>query len=94
MFRVGLRLLFILFVYAISFPSLANNGLNLVGFGSESLNMGGADVAVARDTTALNTNPAGLSLAFTLKYDGGWDPVKYPCCSNLFDIITPPLTGS
>ena len=39
----------------------ANNGLLFVGFGSESLNMGGADIAVARDTTALNTNPAGLA---------------------------------
>jgi long-chain fatty acid transport protein len=38
----------------------ANNGLNFIGFGSESLNMGGADIAVARDTTALNTNPAGM----------------------------------
>jgi long-chain fatty acid transport protein len=39
----------------------ANNGLLFVGFGSESLGMGGADTAVARDTTALNTNPAGLA---------------------------------
>lgn len=39
----------------------ANNGLLFIGFGSESLNMGGADIAVARDVTALNTNPAGLA---------------------------------
>jgi long-chain fatty acid transport protein len=39
----------------------ANNGLLFIGFGSESLNMAGADVAVARDTSALNTNPAGLA---------------------------------
>jgi long-chain fatty acid transport protein len=38
----------------------AANGLNMIGFGTESIGMGGADVAVARDTTALNTNPAGL----------------------------------
>ena len=44
-------------------PSLATatNGLNQIGFGTESVMMGGADVAVARDTTALNTNPAGLT---------------------------------
>jgi long-chain fatty acid transport protein len=39
----------------------AGNGLNLIGFGTESTMMGGADVAVSRDTTALNTNPAGLA---------------------------------
>lgn len=39
---------------------MATNGFNLIGFGAESSLMGGADIAVARDTTALNTNPAGL----------------------------------
>jgi long-chain fatty acid transport protein len=33
--------------------------LSLIGFGSESVAMGGADAVVARDTTALNTNPGG-----------------------------------
>lgn len=42
-------------------PALATNGLNLIGFGAESLLMGGTDLAVARDTSALNTNPAGLT---------------------------------
>lgn len=42
-------------------PVYATNGINLIGFGAESTLMGGADVAVARDTSALNTNPAGLS---------------------------------
>ena len=41
--------------------ALANNGLNLIGFGAESTGMAGADIAVARDTSALNTNPAGLA---------------------------------
>jgi len=44
-----------------SSPLSANNGLLFIGFGSESLGMGGADIAVPRDTTALNTNPAGLA---------------------------------
>lgn len=39
----------------------ATNGINLIGFGAESTLMAGADVAVARDTSALNTNPAGLT---------------------------------
>lgn len=42
-------------------PATATNGLNQIGFGTESVGMGGADIAVARDTSALNTNPAGLS---------------------------------
>ena len=40
--------------------AVATNGLNQIGFGPESVGMGGADLAVARDTSALNTNPAGL----------------------------------
>lgn len=39
----------------------ATNGLNLLGFGAESSLMAGADVAVARDAAALNTNPAGIA---------------------------------
>ncbi|VAW76725.1 hypothetical protein MNBD_GAMMA15-168 [hydrothermal vent metagenome] len=41
--------------------AVATNGLNQIGFGPESIGMGGADLAVARDTSALNTNPAGLT---------------------------------
>jgi long-chain fatty acid transport protein len=48
----------------------ANNGLNMIGFGAESIGMGGADVAVARDTTALNTNPAGLTQLSGRAFDG------------------------
>jgi long-chain fatty acid transport protein len=51
------------FVLALITPTAtyATNGLNQIGFGTESVGMGGADIAVARDTSALNTNPAGLS---------------------------------
>jgi hypothetical protein len=45
-----------------SLAAHATNGINLIGFGAESSLMAGADVAVARDTSALNTNPAGLTL--------------------------------
>lgn len=53
----------VLLCLAISYSGAvhANNGLNVIGFGAESVAMGGADLAVARDTSALNTNPAGLS---------------------------------
>lgn len=50
------------FLLALIAPTAANatNGLNQIGFGTESVGMAGADIAVARDTSALNTNPAGL----------------------------------
>jgi long-chain fatty acid transport protein len=49
--------------------SQAGNGLNLIGFGAESVGMGGADIAVARDATALNTNPAGLTQLRATAFD-------------------------
>jgi long-chain fatty acid transport protein len=49
--------------------ALANNGLDLIGFGAESTGMAGADIAVARDTSALNTNPAGLTQITTKALD-------------------------
>ncbi|MFA5938955.1 MAG: outer membrane protein transport protein [Sinimarinibacterium sp.] len=39
----------------------AGNGMLPTGFGVESQGLGGADVALSRDTTAVNTNPAGLA---------------------------------
>jgi long-chain fatty acid transport protein len=50
--------------------SNATNGINLIGYGAESTLMGGADTAVARDTSALNTNPAGLAQIKGKLFDG------------------------
>jgi long-chain fatty acid transport protein len=47
----------------------ATNGINLIGFGAESTLMAGADIPVARDTSALNTNPAGLTQITGKRYD-------------------------
>ncbi len=55
---------------SISFSASATNGINLIGFGAESTLMGGADTAVARDTSALNTNPAGLAQIHGRAFDG------------------------
>lgn len=49
--------------------SHATNGINLIGFGAESTLMAGADIAVARDTSALNTNPAGLTQIESKRFD-------------------------
>ncbi|MGZ8270901.1 MAG: OmpP1/FadL family transporter [Methylophilus sp.] len=49
--------------------AFATNGINLIGFGAESTLMSGADIAVARDTSALNTNPAGLTQISEKRFD-------------------------
>ena len=41
--------------------ALAANGFYLTGYGNESMLMGGADVAVARDAFAANNNAAGMT---------------------------------
>ena len=48
----------------------ASNGLNLVGFGAESLGLGSADIAVSRDATAVNINPAGMTQITGRRFDG------------------------
>ena len=58
----GWRVMFVVVLGGLwPFAAPANNGLNMIGFGTQSVAMGGADVAMAWDTAALNTNPAGLS---------------------------------
>ena len=59
-FRLSKRYFNGLILVFVCFNVQATNGINLIGFGGESIGMAGADIAIARDTTALNTNPAGL----------------------------------
>ena len=47
----------------------ATNGINLLGPGAESASMAGADLAVAKDTAAINSNPAGLSQLEGSRFD-------------------------
>lgn len=47
----------------------AGHGFGAIGFGAESIGLASADVALARDSGALNTNPAGL----TQVAKGAWD---------------------
>lgn len=65
-----IKLILMLGVLSFSTLSYATNGINLIGFGGESTLMGGADTAVARDTSAFNTNPAGLAQIHTKVFDG------------------------
>ena len=41
--------------------ALATNGMDPIAFGARAAGMGGADTAVATDTSAMNTNPAGIT---------------------------------
>lgn len=67
---VARKVIFTILVFAGLVEAVfATNGLNLIGFGAESVGMGGADVAVVRDTSALNVNPAGLSQITTRRLD-------------------------
>lgn len=53
-------------------PAAASNGMNMIGYGAESVAMGGADLAFIRSPSAMNINPAGIGwtlrpeLAFAL----------------------------
>jgi long-chain fatty acid transport protein len=59
--RVMMRPFAVLALCGLAGEANAVNGLNAIGFGLESNAMAGADLAVARDAFALNTNPAGLA---------------------------------
>lgn len=61
-----ISLTFISFGLSVAF---ATNGANFIGFSSASTGMGGADLVAIADTSAINNNPASLSLINRLKYD-------------------------
>ncbi|MCA1805297.1 MAG: outer membrane protein transport protein [Xanthomonadaceae bacterium] len=46
---------------AVVVPAHANIGMENVGFSARSIGMGGTSIAVGRDTSVMNTNPAALS---------------------------------
>ena len=48
-------------VISFSVDSHATNGTQMIGYGSKSVGMGGADLAIANDATAINANPATLT---------------------------------
>jgi len=58
-----MRILMLLFVMLVGFSTTAwaTNGMNMIGYGAVSSAMGGADLALVDNVTAMNINPAGLS---------------------------------
>ncbi|MDY0189758.1 MAG: outer membrane protein transport protein [Desulfuromonas sp.] len=53
-------LLLLVMVIFCSPTSWATNGMNMIGYGAVSSAMGGADLALVDNVTAMNINPAGL----------------------------------
>ena len=51
--------------------SEATNGVEQTSFGARSAGMGGADYSVASDTTAMNSNPAGITQINRKRIDAG-----------------------
>lgn len=57
-------LLFVFLVFGFTFVATAQtNGTNMIGYGTKSIAMGGADIAWICDINALNINPAGIAFA-------------------------------
>jgi long-chain fatty acid transport protein len=51
--------------------SNAANGMNMIGFGAESVAMGGADLALTDNPSSMNINPAGLAWCVLPEFDFG-----------------------
>lgn len=56
-------LFYAIILIVISHPQslMATNGMNMIGYGAISSGMGGADLALVDNVTAMNINPAGLA---------------------------------
>lgn len=50
----------LMLVATMAIPALATNGMETTASGGRAAGMGGVDIAIATDATAMNTNPAGL----------------------------------
>ena len=59
--RFPIRLPVILVITSTPAAALATNGMDPISFGARAAGLGGADTAVATDTNAMNTNPAGIT---------------------------------
>nr|WP_320049973.1 outer membrane protein transport protein [uncultured Desulfuromonas sp.] len=58
---IRILILIIVAVCGLSPVAWATNGMNMIGYGAVSSAMGGADLALVDNVTAMNINPAGLS---------------------------------
>ena len=71
------RCAFALLIACAAGTAQAGNGLNDIGYGAESAGMAGADIALARDSAAFNTNPAGAAQIHGQVLDLLLEPYSY-----------------
>lgn len=58
--RLSCVLLALVFLLFAAVSAWATNGMNMIGYGAVSSGMGGADLAVVDNASAMNINPAGI----------------------------------
>jgi len=58
--KISLNVLLVFAIVLAAMPACATNGMNLIGYGAVSTGMGGADLAVVDNSSAMNINPAGI----------------------------------
>lgn len=71
------RLAITVFLLLACAPAAASNGFKVIGQGIESIGLGGGDIAVARDSYAIDSNPAGLTQIGGARFDGYVAPFYY-----------------
>ncbi len=52
--------------------AFGSNGMNMIGYGAESIAMGGADLALTASPSAMNINPAGIAWCAEPEIDFGF----------------------
>lgn len=60
----------------VAVPILASNGMNMIGFGAESVGMGGADLALTDNPCSMNINPAGILQPENALFEFGLSPMS------------------
>jgi len=63
-------------ILLLALPVLASNGMNMIGFGAESVAMGGADLATTGSPCSMNINPAGIAHLERPEFEFGLSPMS------------------
>lgn len=60
----------------VAMPVGASNGMNMIGYGAESVSMGGADLATTASPCSMNINPAGIAQLDRPQLEFGFSPMN------------------